>query len=341
MMISKSAKLAFGAAVAALAVSAGSADAQQVLRFSSYVPFGHFSQNAVFAPHFKDIEKATEGRVKVQRTAKPLGSPPRHYQLVVDGIADVAWPVHGYTPNVHPLSEMAELPFLTRSTEANSVAYWRVFKKHFQKAGMHKGVVTLGLNVHPAGHIYNQKRAINSFADFKGLKIRIPTSVVNEALKLLGAVPIAAPVTKLRDGLSRGIFDGTGFTDEALYNFKINKFIKYVTHIPGGMYNTSFGYVVNSKKWNKISPKDRATIRGLTGEAWSKAIGKAWDDQQRPAPARLKADGVDYFTLKGKFLTDFKAKFAFFEERWIEKANKAGVDGAAAVKMFKAEVASY
>jgi hypothetical protein len=60
------------------------------------------------------------------------GAPPRQYQLAVDGIADVAWGPHGYTPGVHPLSELSELPFVTRSTEANSVAYWKVFEKHLQ-----------------------------------------------------------------------------------------------------------------------------------------------------------------------------------------------------------------
>ena len=67
-------------------------------------------------------------------------------QLAVDGIADVAWAPHGYQPGVYPLSEMAELPGITKNTKANSVAYWKVYKAMFEKAGMHpKGVVTLAV----------------------------------------------------------------------------------------------------------------------------------------------------------------------------------------------------
>ena len=93
--------------------------------------------------------------------------------------------------------------------------------------------------VHVPGQVYNNKRPINALADFKGLKLRIPNAIVSEALKALGAVPMSAPVTKLRDGLAKGVFDGTTLTDEAIYAFKIAKFTKYATHIPGGALQTS------------------------------------------------------------------------------------------------------
>ncbi len=65
------------------------------------------------------------------------------------------------------------------------------------------------------------------------------------------------------------------------------------------------------------------------------------DQRDRAAPAKLKADGVTYNTLSGAALAGLKAKLAVFEERWIAKAKAAGVDGVAALKMFRAEVAAY
>jgi len=99
------------------------------LRYSQWLPPGHWTQRPLMHKWFREIEKATEGRVVIQATAKGLGAPPRQYQLAVDGVADVVWVVHGYTPGSFPLTEMSELPFITKSAEANSVAYWRVFKK--------------------------------------------------------------------------------------------------------------------------------------------------------------------------------------------------------------------
>ena len=46
-------------------------------------------------------------------------------------------------------------------------------------------------------------------------------------------------------------------------------------------------------------------------------------------------------TISGQNLVDLKAKLAIYEQQWITKAQKAGVDGAAALKMFRAEVDKY
>jgi TRAP-type C4-dicarboxylate transport system substrate-binding protein len=315
---------------------------KQFLRYSQWLPPGHWSQRELMWKWFKEIDKATEGRVVIQPTAKSLGAPPRQYQLAVDGITDVGYQVHGYTPGTFPLSEMAELPFITKSAEANSVAYWRVFKKMFEPAGMHKDVHTLSLFVHVPGQVYNNKRQINSLADFKGLKLRIPNYITAEAIKRLGGVPILAPVTKLRDGLSKRVFDGTCFTDEAVYAFKIGKFVKHATHIPGGLYNLSLTVVMNKGKWNKISAKDRATINAMAGEVMGgHRMGRKWDEREVWAPSQLKKDGVTWNTISGRNLVDLKAKLAIYEEQWIGKAKKAGVDGKAALKMFRAEIDKY
>ena len=338
-MIAKTLGTAFVLAGGIALAGTTAADAQ-TFRYSQWLPVGHFSQGKVMHGYFKDIQKATQGRVKIQPTAKGLGAPPRQYQLAIDGIADVAWGPHGYTPGVHPLSEMSELPFVTRSTEANSVAYWKVFEKHLKPGGMHKAVHTLMLHTHPAGHLYNNKREIKTMADFSGIKIRIPNRSVSEALKLFGAVPVAGPVTQLRNGLAKGVFDGTGFTDEAVYNFKISKFIKYVTRFPGGLYNTSFFGVMNMDAWNKISKADQV-VMSFSGAAFSKRLGAEWDRQENAAPAKLKADGAKYHTLSGETLVQVQDKLAAFERNWIEKAKERGVDGVAALKMFRKEVAAY
>ena len=78
---------------------------------------------------------------------------------------------------------------------------------------MHNAVHTLTVHVHPAGNLYNTKREITKLDDFKGLKIRIPNRMVSEALKMYGGVPVAGPVTQIRNGLAKGVYDGTGFTD--------------------------------------------------------------------------------------------------------------------------------
>ena len=73
----------------------------QYLRFSQWLPPGHWSQRDLMWVWFKEIEKATEGRVVIQPTAKGLAvdgcsvdgitATARQYQLAVDGITDVGY----------------------------------------------------------------------------------------------------------------------------------------------------------------------------------------------------------------------------------------------------------
>ena len=329
-------------AAAAVTMPQAASAGKQFMRYSQWLPPGHWTQREALHKWFREIDQATQGRVVIQPTAKGLGAPPRQYQLALDGIADVVFQVHGYTPGSFPLSEMAELPFLTKSAEANSVAYWRVFKKMFEPAGMHNDVKALSVFVHVPGQIYNNKRAILSLDDIKGLKLRIPNNTTSNALKLLGGVPMAAPVTKLRDGLAKGVFDGTTLTDEAIYAFKIGRFVKFATHIPGGLYNLSFLVAMNKDKWNKISSADRASIMASAGEVLGgHRIGRIWDEREKWAPSQLQTDGVTWTTLQGAPLAALKAKLAVFERNWIKKAEAAGVDGAAALAMFRREVDDY
>ena len=79
----------------------------------------------------------------------------------------------------------------------------------------------------------------------------------------------------------------------------------------------------------------------LAGEALSLRIGRGWDEREAWAPTKLKEDGVVWNTLEGKALAGLKEKLKHYEARWIEKANKAGIDGAKTLAMYRAEVAGY
>lgn len=320
-------------------LSSPPAEAQNiVLRYNNWVPPTHFMHVRGLYKYFDEIKKVTEGRVTVEPSANALGPAPRNFQLAVDGIADVSWGVHGYTPGTFPLSEMVELPFGTRSAATNSVAYWRVYKKFFEPAQMHKGVHTLTVHVHPAGHFYTTKPVVK-MDDFSGLKLRSASAIVGESLKRLGAAPIGAPVTETREMLSRGLVDGLGFTDEAIYQFKINNYIKYVLRVPGGLYATSFFLVVNQAKWGSISEKDRQAIMAISGEKLAQRLGQVWDDEAAGAEANLNKDGIKVTELEGGFLEAFRKRLGDFDQDWIERANKVGIDGKAALEMFRELVA--
>tara|TARA_R110000868_G_scaffold139869_3_gene355053 strand:- start:1915 stop:2964 length:1050 start_codon:yes stop_codon:yes gene_type:complete len=306
-----------------------------VLRYNQWFPSQHWSQKDGLYQYFEEIEKVTEGRVKVQPSAKPIVPPTKNYQAVVNGIADIAWGPHGYTPGVFPLSEMVEFPFSVNDAGISSAAYWRVFEKYFKPAGMHGDVVTLAVHVTSGGNLHMKDAPVNTIKDLQGKKIRVQTSVVGDALKTLGAVPVSGSLSELREFLSRGIVDGTSLSDELLTGFKVDKYINYITQIPGGLYSNSAFVIINKDKWNKISAKDQQAIMAISGEKLAVRMGALWHKNDLLARGELKKRlGKDYQIASEELFVGLDEAFAPIREQWLDKATAAEVDGLEAMRFY-------
>ncbi len=315
--------------------------AETRLTLSSWMPNQHPMASEMIFPWAKEVAEVTEGRVTVDILAKALGHPKVHYDIARDGLADITYSAHGYTPGRFLLTKVAEFPFSGNSAEAQSVAYWRVYNKYLAKANEHKDVKLLGLFTHGPGAVHNNKHPIEKVADFEGLKLRVGGGVVNQVATSVGAVPLLKPASKAYELLSHGVADGTMNPPDALVGFNIVDLVKNTTTVPGGFYNISFFLVMNKDRWNEISPEDQAAIESISGEAFAKRCGKVWDRIAQEGLDAAKANGNTITYADDAFVTDLKAKTAHIENEWIAEAKKKGVDGAAALAELRAIANSY
>ena len=83
------------------------------LRFSDHnPPTGRISVKYI-EPWAREIEKATNGRVKVTMYfGETLNKGTESIPAVMGGITDIAWVVHGFYPGKFPLSDVMTLPFI-------------------------------------------------------------------------------------------------------------------------------------------------------------------------------------------------------------------------------------
>jgi TRAP-type C4-dicarboxylate transport system substrate-binding protein len=79
-------------AVAALGL-ATAASAETTLRVSNWLPPSHPIVKDILAPWGEQVAKATDGRVKVEIMAAPIGKPPAQFDLIRSGAADVGYGV--------------------------------------------------------------------------------------------------------------------------------------------------------------------------------------------------------------------------------------------------------
>lgn len=319
---------------------AAAAQAQTTLRVSNWLPPSHPIVRDILAPWGQQVEAATKGRVKVEIMAAPIGKPPAQFDLVKSGAADVGYGVHGYTPGRFKLTPVVELPFLSDSAEALSVAYWRLHTETLAKAGEHDGVHVLTVFSHGPGQIYTTKKPVAKIEDTEGLKMRIGGGVVAEVAKRLGMVGVQAPSPQVYEILSNGVADGILFPAESVPFFKIDGIVRHGTSVPGGLYNTSFFVVMNQAKWDALSVEDKAAIDGVSGEAMARLAGKAWDAADAAGMKAMADKGVAFLTADKTFTDALTARLAGVEDGFVAAAKEAGIDGAGAIAALKVEIAA-
>ncbi|ALO38615.1 TRAP transporter substrate-binding protein [Alcaligenes nematophilus] len=338
MRVFKKLALSLGLAAAALAPTMPSVAAEvTTLRFSQWMPPGHFIVTNMFEPWAQEVEKATEGRVKVE-FINALGKPQAHLDLVRNGIADMGMSVHSYTANRFPLIEFAELPFTTDDGGVNSVAYWRTYEKFMMGANEHRGVKLLGMWTSPATVIFTSQDNVQSIDDLKGKKLRSPSPLFDAIGKALGIVTVNAPASDSYEMLSRGVIDGMYFQYDQLDNWKLDKLVKTAVSVEGGFGKSSQYMFMNERKWKSLSEADRAAIEKISGEWIANDFGSKWQVAEQQAIEKHTAAGLKTLRIEGAAADQLKERLAFVEEDWIKAADKKGIDGKAALAYFREQI---
>jgi TRAP-type C4-dicarboxylate transport system substrate-binding protein len=284
-----------------------------------------------------DIAKVTQSRVKCNILPKAVASPTQTYDAVASGVVDIGYIVHGYTAGRFVLTEAPEFPLMGDNAEVMSAAYQRIHDRMLAKANEHKGVVVLAVHTHGPGLIFNNRRPVEKLSDLDGLKMRVGGGVINNVAKLVGAVPLLKPATEVYELISGGVADGVFFAKDGIAPYKLDGIIKYVTYVPGGFYNISFGWLANPAKWASIPESDRKLIQPLLGEALARRLGKAFDVEEKKGLEALKKQNIGVHTASPEFIKELSAKLAPLEKDWIDRAAKLNVDGAAVLKALRAE----
>ena len=334
----RSAKFAAGLLAAAALFAASRADAQVVLNANTWVPPSHLLVADVMMPYCADIEKATSGRVKCNLLPKAVVAAPQTFDAVRDGLADISFTVHGYTPGRFTLTDIVEFPFMGDTSEAISVAYQRIYERMLAKFDENKGVHVLAVFTHGPGQIYNTKRPVTSLKDLDGLKIRVGGGMVNDIAKVLGTVPMLKPAPESYELLSQGVADGVFFPKEAPVAFKLVPLIKHATYIPGGLFCTSFTLIMNEAKWKQISAADQALLEKIMGEPMARRAGKAWDAADARGEQAVREANIPVVTASPQFMAEIKSRLGGLEQAWIDKAKAKGADGDAIRNAVRAEL---
>jgi TRAP-type C4-dicarboxylate transport system substrate-binding protein len=248
------------------------------LTFADINPETAWGNTHAIRPWIKKLEDATKGRVKVDVFySQTLAKGPDAWNAVKSGVADMAWCLHGYWPDMTPLSDVISLPGLPiKSGEKGSEALWKVYERFPAIQREFKDVHVLQLWASPPRFLITSKKQVKTLEDLKGLKVRVPGGPATEEMRALGAVPLLIPMPDNYQSLDKGVIDGMDTSWDATYSFRLYEVVKYYTF--ASLSSTHFSMAMNKLKWESL-PKDiQEAITSVCGLEGSKFFGRNWYD---------------------------------------------------------------
>ncbi len=327
----------FGAVAAAAALLPASAHAATTLLINAFLPPPHVFNTKVLKPWAADVEKATDGRVRIVFPPNSVAAPNQLWDTVKSSIVDGAYLFNGNIENKLHLPQLAHLPLGSATSRGMSIALWRTYEKYFKPADEYKEVKLLALFVFPGGQLYGMKGPLNSPEALQGIRMWALPGVPARMMEAAKAGVIATPAAKMSEIIAGGTVDAfAGIPEMDVSGFKVGRYATSETVVPGALSSPSFSLIVNKRKWNSIAPADRDIIMKLSGEAFAKRMGVV-DQFNREARAELEKSGVKSSEASPQLMDEFRKLAAPMDKAWIAEAGKLHVNGAEALAYYRAQ----
>jgi TRAP-type C4-dicarboxylate transport system substrate-binding protein len=285
----------FAGAALGMALSAAAASAVE-MKFANYMAPTHPYVAGAFDPFAAKVSEATGGKVTVKiYNGGELGAGPAdQYARVVDGVAEFAFGLPGYTAANFPLTLITELPGVIGEADGTATIWKHIelFQPEFKR------VKLVGLWTNAQNVLYTRNKAVRTPADVAGMKIRVPSRNAGLIVEAWGGSPVSMPVSEIYNAMQTGVIDGAMIDGTATMAFKLGEVANFLTV---GMDTTisPFFIIMNRDAFGALAPDQQSAVLKVGQE-----ISVMGNKVQLAAAGK----GIENFgTLQGKQLIKLTA----------------------------------
>lgn len=324
-----------GALVAAIAAGmlsglGGGAHAVE-LKLAHFMSPKHPMDRFIMRPWSEEVATLSGGDLRIRiYPGGALGKGPvAQYKRAVDGVADVAFGLPGFTSKLFPRVGVVELPGIAPTSSDATDAMWNAMG---ELAPEFRRVKLLALWTNERQVLMTRKTPIRSVADMKDLKFRVPSRTQGEAIKALGAVPVFMPINRVYNALNTGVIDGVLTGPSTIVSFKFNEVAKYyTTGWPLG--RSPFYLVMNNGTFDKLSDEHKALVERTTGRAMSLRAANFYMRAGNKGLDRVRnSDKHEVIALSGKALEEGVARLMAARAAQVKALDSRGVPASAILK---------
>ncbi|AXS42802.1 C4-dicarboxylate ABC transporter substrate-binding protein [Breoghania sp. L-A4] len=274
---------------AALMLLTATTASAETLKLAHFVSPAHVVTASVVDPLVKGVAADSNGtlEIKVYPGGELGAGPLEQYVRTLQGVADIAWGLSGYTSSQFPKSMIVEMPGAMPAGMTGYQMLWNAYEKHLTDE--FPGTIPLAMWASEPNIFIMKDRVIHTPEDLKGLKMRVSGSVSGAMMTALGATPVQMPAGQIYNALQTGLIDGVVTGASAVNDFKLDEVANSYS-IGASLGHIMFYLVMNEAKYNSLDDVQKAAIDKNSGIELSKLGEEGWNALAAETIARLRED---------------------------------------------------
>jgi TRAP-type C4-dicarboxylate transport system substrate-binding protein len=316
------------------------ADDTITLKMADTLPVTHYMSIDGAKFFMARVTDLTHGKVRFEYyPSEQLGKAKDLLRLTQSGVTDIAYIAPGYNSDKLPLSGVAELPGLYKTSCEGSHGFYALAKpggildqQEFKPLGL---IALMAWNLGPY-QIASRSPNLHSIDDFKGMKIRGAGGTWDLILRRLGASPVNFPAPEMREAMERGTIDGSVGPAISMKPYDLDSVAKSMSN------GASFGsfastYSMNLRKFRAM-PKDVQAALLQAGQEMVEHLCSYVDSHNQDAIAEVEAKGVKQWRLTPAEQQQVNTLLAPVVTEWGQNLDARHLPGTKVAEAFKAAV---
>jgi TRAP-type C4-dicarboxylate transport system substrate-binding protein len=287
----------------------------------------------------KKAMKESNGALKIQLFGSMQlgGKAGDLYNQTKNGVVDIGWVLPGYTAGLFPRIGVFELPFIGDDADIVAPAIDEFVRKWGKKEWGAVHVIV----AHTGGPsvLHTKAKPVLTLDDFKGMKIRTPSRVSSQALKILGATPVPIPGLKMTEAFMRNVVDGVIAPWSISRAIRVIDAAKYHTESP--IHEPTLIMMMNKKSYAKLNPAAKKAIDANSGAKMAAQMGRFWKRDDGPARDKAVKLGNKITTIKGAELAKWRKAVQPVYDSWVKEMTAKGHPGKEMLADAIALIAKY
>jgi tripartite ATP-independent transporter DctP family solute receptor len=263
------------------------------------IKFGHVgSPGSLFAASAEEFAKRANAKLGARAKvvvfgSSQLGGDKELLQKLKLGTVDMALPSTVMSSEAD-LFGVFEMPYLVKDRRHMGRIEKEVFWSKLAPEAEKKGLKILAVWENGYRHITNSKRPINTPADLKGIKLRVPEGKWRvKMFQAYGANPSPMKLSEVFTALQTGVMDGQENPFTQIYSSKFQEVQKYLS-LTGHVYTPAYA-TAGTKKWAAL-PADVRKILEDTAKETQAFVYATAEKEDNNLLGKLRAAGMQVNT---------------------------------------------